>query len=226
MVPESAPRLRAIDALSRMSLRYGLDSVFYFMAAPPGRFDAGYDVNSPSCLRCIAELRRQEFQIGLHASYDSFDNPGMLAAEKRRMDKVLDGKLYGSRQHWLRFRVPHTWRHLEQVGLQDDSTMSYNEHGGFRCGTCHPFRPFDVEHDTELSIREVPLILKDSTLRRSLAPAQAEPRTLELAERCKRAEGVFTLLWHNSLLDSDRREWLKTYEHVLSRLSTLAGSTD
>jgi len=161
--PESAPRLKAIYALSEMSLRYRLDSVFYFMAATSSRFDAGYDLDSPPCRRCITELRRRGFEIGLHASYNSFDNPSMLAAEKRRLDSVLHGTACGSRQHWLRFRTPRTWRHLEQVGLQHDSTMSYVEHEGFRCGTCHPFRPFDVEQDRELDIWEVPLILKDTT---------------------------------------------------------------
>jgi len=223
-IPQSAPRFRAIYELAKMSLRYGLDSVFYLMAAPPGRFDDGYDLNSRYCRRCIARLRRQGFEVGLHASYDSFDSPSMLAAEKGRMEKVLDGKVYGSRQHRLRFKVPQTWRHLEQIGLQHDSTMSYAEYEGFRCGTCHPFRPFDGEQDRELSIREVPLVVKDNTLRvcRRLAPAQAEARILELAQRCKCVEGVFTLLWHNTLLDSDRRDWVATYEQVLSGLSVLA----
>gem|GEM_PF-4518201 len=71
------------------------------------------------------------------------------------------------------------------------------------------------------------LRIRDTTLRyhRRLETAQAAARTLEIAQRCRRVEGVFTLLWHNTLLDRDRRDWVKTYEQVLSGLSKLAGRT-
>jgi hypothetical protein len=226
-VPESAARFRAIGALAEMSQKYGLESAFYFMAAPRGRFEDGYDLKSGRCRRRIAGLRAQGFEVGLHASYDSFDNAAMLAAQKEQVEKVLGAKARGSRQHRLRFGVPRTWRHLEQAGLEYDTSMSFTETEGFRCGTCHPYRPFDVERDRELGIREVPLVLKDNTLRifRRLSPAQAEAMTLELARRCKLVEGVFTLCWHNSLLDSDRREWVRTYEQILAGLSRLAAAT-
>jgi len=223
--PWSARRYRAIGALAGLSRRHGLSSTFYFMAARPGRFDTGYDVGSRLCRRCIAGLRRDGHEIGLHGSYASFDNSDILAAEKRWLEEVVGGGLAGSRQHWLRFRVPHTWRLLEQAGLEHDSTMGWTEHEGFRCGTCHPFRPFDVEQDRELSIVEIPLVLKETTLMyyRGLLPDAAEALTFELARRCRQVEGVFTLLWHNMLLDREKREWVKTYGQILGGLARLAG---
>jgi hypothetical protein len=137
------------------------------------------------------------------------------------MDTLLGKTNYGGRQHFLRFQVPDTWRHWEQVGLSYDATLGYADHEGFRCGTCHPFRPFDVEQNRELDLWEVPLIVMDGTLHnyRQLTPEQGEARILELAHRCQQVEGTFTLLWHNSSLSGDWLPWSKVYRRVIRELA-------
>jgi len=149
-------------------------------------------------------------------------NPERLAAEKARLDAVLGETHYGGRQHYLRFQAPDTWRHWEQVGLAYDSTLAFADHEGFRGGTCHPFRPFDVQQDRELNLWEHPLIVMDRTLLnyRGLAPAQAVERVLQLARRCKSVEGDLILLWHNSLLARLPLE-VETYKQIVSQVTQM-----
>ena len=133
---------QGIQALARVSDEHGLNNdAFYFMAADHSPYDSGYDPASPPVRRRIEDLMEQGFELGLHPSYGAFDDPLRLAEEKARMDAVLGTTVYGGRQHYLRFRVPDTWRQWEQVGLTYDATMAYAEYAGFRCGTCFPFRP-------------------------------------------------------------------------------------
>ena len=167
----------------------------------------------------------QGFEIGFHPGYDTFNDPERLAEEKDRLDAVLGKTQYGGRQHFLRFQVPNTWRHWEQIGLTYDSTMTYADHEGFRCGTCHPFRPFDVEQNRELDLWEWPLIVMDGTLRqyRGLTPEQGQARILELARRCKQVGGTFTLLWHNSSLGGEWRPWAEVYRRVVGVLAEMQG---
>ena len=220
-----SPYLRGIFRLAELSRTYGLKSAFYFMAVGPSDMDSGYDVNSPLMRRTINALQEQGFEIGLHASYYSFNNPERLAAEKARLDKVLGKTRYGVRQHYLRFRAPDTWRHWEQVGFVYDSTVGYADHEGFRCGTCYPFRPFDVEQNRELNLWELPLIVMDGTLRwyHGFTPEQGEARILELAQRCKQVGGTFTLLWHNTSLDGEWRPWAEMYQRVVGKLAEMEG---
>ena len=194
LAPQRTPYLRGVRRLADLSRRHGLASAFYVMATEPSRYDSGYDPTSRRLRRCLSELTREGFELGYHASYDSLGKPSRLAIEKARLDSVLPTSRYGGRQHYLRFRVPDTWRDWESVGLAYDSTLTFADHEGFRCGTCHAYRPFDLERDREMDIREVPLIVMDGTLRqyRRLDPETAEAAVLALSDRCRAVEGTFT----------------------------------
>jgi hypothetical protein len=219
--PDRDPYFQGIRFLAGLSREHGVgNDAFYFMSAGLGPFGCGYNPASPLVKRCLEELREQGFEIGLHAGYHAFNDPERLVEEKGRLDAVLGETRYGGRQHYVRFQVPNTWRHWEQVGLSYDSTMTYADHEGFRCGTCHPFRPFDVEQNRELDLWEWPLIVMDGTLHdyRGLTPEQSEARILELARRCKQVEGTFTLLWHNSSLDGEWRAWGEMYRRVVEEI--------
>jgi hypothetical protein len=222
VAPAQTDYVRGIHSLADLSRGHSLDNdAFYFMANGLGPFGCGYNPTSSVVKKCIEDLREKGFEIGFHPSYNTFQNPAQLAEEKAHMDAVLGETNYGGRQHFLRFQVPDTWRHWEQVGLTYDSTLTYADHAGFRCGTCHPFRPFDVEQNRELDLLEVPLIVMDGTLRnyRDLTPEEGEARILELAQRCKQVEGTFTLLWHNTSLDGEWRPWREMYQRAVRMLA-------
>ncbi len=224
IAPRSGAYFRGILTLARMSKTYGLSNdAFYFMAVNPASQDSNYNPASPLVSECIQELREEGFEIGLHAGYDTLNNLQRLAEEKARLDAVLGSAQYGGRQHYLRFQVPQTWRHWDQVGLVYDSTMGYADHEGFRCGTCHAFRPFDLEEDRELDVWEQPLIVMDQTLKayRRLSPEQGEAQILELAQRCKRVGGTFTLLWHNTSLSREWHRWRDIYQRVVAKLAQM-----
>jgi len=217
--PSRDPYFQSLLALARISEETGLSTdAFYFMTALRAPYDDGYDPASQPISSLISDLRSRGFEIGLHAGYHTFNNPERLVIEKARLERLLGDGHFGGRQHYLRFRVPDTWRHWERVGLVYDSTMGYADHEGFRCGTCHLFRPFDIEQNRELDLLEYPLIVMDDTLRsyRRMTPKQSEKRILELARRCRQVEGTFTLLWHNTCLMSE--PWINIYCQIIRKL--------
>lgn len=227
VAPHRTQYARGIELLADWSREHGLtNDAFYFMAAGPGPMDGDYDVASDATRRIVDRLTGQGFEIGLHAGYDTLGNPERLAEEKARLDAVLGETHYGGRQHYLRFQVPDTWRHWEQAGLAYDATMGYADGEGFRCGTCHPYRPFDLTLDAELDVWEQPLIVMDATLfsYKRLLPDEADTRIGELAQRCKQVEGTFTMLWHNSSLSGEWEPWRQVYRHALGVLAKMQGA--
>jgi hypothetical protein len=220
LAPRRTTFYKGIFRLAEISRRHGMASAFYFMAADPGVHDNGYDPASRTVRGAIRRLRDLGFEIGFHPGYETLGNPERLATEKSRLDAVLRTSRYGGRQHFLRFRVPDTWRQWERLGLIYDSTMTFAGREGFRCGTCHAYRPFDIRADRVLDVQELPLIVMDGTLRyyQNLTPADAKRRVLELAQRCRVVEGTFTLLWHNSYLAG---EWGSHYETMITGLAGL-----
>lgn len=212
------PVYRAITDLAALSEDLGLRGGFYFMAAKPGKFDTGYNLRDPLLLRCIQELLNSNHEVGFHPSYYTFEDPALFSREQAAIAEVLGNGGFGGRQHYLRFKTPDTWRLWDQSGLKFDSTVGYADHEGFRCGTCHPFKPFDLARDTEMALVEIPLLAMDVTLKeyRSLTPEQGMERLALLCQRCKNVRGRFTLLWHNDSLHGEWERWSSMLKSTLS----------
>jgi hypothetical protein len=134
------------------------------------------------------------------------------------LELVLGKEVSGYRGHYLKIRVPHTWRILEQAGFEYDTTLSYADCAGFRNGMCHPFPPFDLEGNRELGIIEVPMIIMDICLLdvMRLDNEKAWDLAKSLLDEVRRYNGAISILWHNSNMFGDK---LKFYERILDYCS-------
>ena len=85
-----------------------------------------------------------------------------------------------------------------------DSTLGYAEQEGFRCGTAHDFPVFDLRSRRQLRLREQPLLAMDVTFAQyqGCSPVQTLERLCGLRDEVQRFGGDFTLLWHNSSLNT------------------------
>jgi len=221
---EHSPNFQNIWKLSNISKRHNIDCAFYFMTADYDTFNQNrYKLTSPWAKRMIMKLQELGFEIGFHAGYHTFDNFDLLMIERERLSKALGTEEFGGRQHYLRFQVPLTWQQWEEIGLIYDSTMVYAGYEGFRCGTCHMYRPFDIKQNCELKIWERPLIVMDQTLKqyRKLTPVQGKRQILKLAQKCKQVGGTFTLLWHNTSFCGEWEPWALMYREVVENLADM-----
>lgn len=219
--PQQDVFYKSIYDIAKLSEQHGFSSKFYFMAARRSRYQQGYSPFSELLKKCFVDLVQRGHKIGLHPGYDTLNAPKELMYEKQRLEHALGASVDEGRQHYLRFQAPFTWRHWEEAGFLYDSTMGFADFDGFRCGTCHPYHPFDIERDQEMKIQEIPLIVMDATLRlyRNLSPQQGRDRMIELASLCREVGGTFTLLWHNTSFHGEWRQWHAAYQDVLSELS-------
>ncbi|NWG08346.1 MAG: hypothetical protein HXY35_16845 [Chloroflexi bacterium] len=221
--PSKGEKYRAIYELANLSTRHGFTSRFYFMAAHASLKQQGYDPAMPMLQTVYKFLLEEGHEIGFHPGYTTFLAPSVLESEKKRLEQAFGTQITGGRQHFLRFKVPDTWRDWQQTGMQYDSTLGYADREGFRCGTCHPYRPFDLENDREMQLLEIPLIVMDTTLieYRKLTLAQSHDRILELARACVEVEGMFTLLWHNVTMVGKHAAWGNMYANILPELKDI-----
>jgi len=159
-------------------------------------------------------------EVGFHAGYYAYNDLDRFMVEKTGIENSLGLSLKGGRQHYLRFKVPVTWRIWQEAAFEYDSTVGYADHEGFRCGTCHPFKPYDIENDREIDILEFPLITMDGTLRdyRELSCDEGFNIIMSLAEKCRQVKGTYTILWHNSL-GGYYQDWTDLYKRFIDVLS-------
>ncbi|MEP3825953.1 MAG: polysaccharide deacetylase family protein [Marinobacter sp.] len=201
------------DWLMTQSEENGLTSAFYFIC---GRTDASkdakYDPEMPQIRKLMREIHRRGHEIGLHPSYNTYNRPEEIAKEADRLRKVcgeegIQQTEWGGRMHFLRWDQAITQKAWADAGMSYDSTLSYADRPGFRCGTCFEYPAFDAATDKPLKLRIRPLVAMDCTViaERYLGLGSTEAayeKFNELKNKCRKVGGVFTLLWHNSFFSS------------------------
>lgn len=176
---------------------YGFRSTFYLCGKKRHRLDPNYDVRTKEIRKALRKLHSMGFEIGVHGSYTSYLDFNKLSEEKEILEKALGNKIAGNRQHFGRFKVPHTWRIHEKL-FDYDSTTGYINMSGFRASICFPFRVYDALEKKELDLVEVPFTTSDGTLfgPMRLSKEDAWQDTKKLMDEVRKNNGVIVLDWH------------------------------
>jgi peptidoglycan/xylan/chitin deacetylase (PgdA/CDA1 family) len=196
--------------------RFGAKSTFYFMAQSPGDPDYSYDIED--CRESLGEITDRGWEVGLHGGYSVYNDPTGILEQKEHLERTLNKKITGYRNHFLQFLVPETWEHLQKAGFHYDTTLGYADCTGFRNGMCHPFRPYNLTLNHTIDIVEIPLTIMEETLSdyMNLGSADAWKITTRLIDTVADCHGVITLLWHNHQLAGNQRQF---YERILTYCS-------
>lgn len=200
------------DWIMNVSEERGLTSAFYFICGrTDAKHDADYEPEHPAIRRLMRRIHERGHEIGLHPSYNTYMNPGTLAAEAHRLrvicaEEGIEQSEWGGRMHYLRWKHPTTMRAWDAAGMTYDSTLGYADHPGFRCGTCFEYPAFDAVEGRELSLRIRPLVMMECSLLSpeylNLELADVRNRLFCLRKRCEVVSGIYSVLWHNSELSS------------------------
>jgi len=179
----------------------GARSAYYFLADNASQQGADYAVDAFAVVATMKTMASMGHEIGFHAGFLTYDDAQRFHSELSRV-RSAGLPIAGGRQHYLRWQTPATWRLWEAEGLTYDATLGYSSAAGFRCGTCLPFHPYDIENDREMSLWEWPLMFMDATYVMSWSEGT---KVLDrVSQECRRYGGVLVLLWHNG-------NWSKLY---------------
>ncbi|GFZ33711.1 hypothetical protein CSC2_42370 [Clostridium zeae] len=210
------------EYIADMEKRLGFTSTFYFMTGGETNFDNKYIYNDKRVIDLIADLERDGFECGYHGSFNSYNDYLKMKEEKINLDSIVKSEEYGIRQHFLRFSAPFTWRIQEKLGFLYDCTLSFADSEGFRCGICHPYKPFDILENRVLDIWEIPLIVMETSIMDSRYSGygldEATEKVKFLINQVEAYSGIFTFLWHNSSLDRFNPQvsrWNSVYEQIM-----------
>jgi len=194
--------------------------LFFFLIGNRNRFDKNISHKNKSFRQLIAKMA-SVCEVGIHPSYSSNEKLWLFQAEKERLEKIIQGPITKSRQHYLKLKFPQTYQNALKSGITDDYTMGFPSLAGFRAGTCTSFHFFDLTHDRQTKLIVHPFQVMDVTLKNYLHLDSEKAWELieELMLEVKKMDGTFICLWHNeSLKDSDQwLGWLKVFEQILEK---------
>ncbi len=181
---------------------------FFFLLADRSRFDINVDYRREELHDRILEMREAGAEVGIHPGYRSHSHPSILSMEISRLQAIMEEPVVHSRQHYLKFELPLTYRRLLENGILHDYSMGFADVPGFRAGTSMPFPWFDLITNTETALLVHPVVVMDSTLQTylRLTPSQALERIDNLRNEVRLNGGQFTSLWHNETV-AERGIW-------------------
>ena len=206
---------RNFNKIMDLEEKYGARSSFYFLATTTDIRRFRYNIEDLKDE--LGQIDERGWEVGLHGGYYAYNDFEEILREKQRLEQVLGRKVMGYRNHYLRFEVPGSWEKLEKAGFRYDTTLGYSERVGFRNGICHPFRPYNLNTDREVSILEIPLAIMDCTLFESV---KTDDEAWELAKRLIDSvaayKGVLCLNWHSDVFNCPFKEtWELMYKKIL-----------
>lgn len=202
--------------LDALHLYCRLKPYYFFLVA---KNSSTYDKNIPTTSRKFRELIEYyagTYTVGIHPSWQSGDDENLLKEEIEWLEVVADREISASRQHYLRFELPGTYRQLIRRGISKDFSMGYGGINGFRASVASCFKWYDLEKEQATSLTVYPFCFMDATayFNEKLTPQQAYNELMQLYSAVRKVNGMLITIWHNHLLGSNTAsaEWRQMFE--------------
>lgn len=195
---------------------------YFFLVA---RKQVGYDKNTPTdkrAFRSLIEYYAGTYKAGLHPSWQSGDDPGLLREEREWLEAVADTGIIRSRQHYIRMTLPGTYRELIKVGIEKDFSMGYGSINGFRASVCSSFAWYDLVQDAATPLLVYPFCFMDanSFFEQNDSPQQAYAELVKYYEQVRRLNGMMISIWHNNILGTHKqfKGWRDLFELFMKEM--------
>ena len=168
-----------------------------------------YKRHRATLAHAIREIDRAGWEIGLHGTYYSATEPGVLKAQKAELEQCLGHKVQTTRQHYLQYDPRLSPALQAQAGFLADSTQGFNDLVGFRAGASFPYPCWDWQALQPLPLLEIPLHVQDGALfRQNPSADDAIKAALAAMESVQQVGGCLTILWHPIWLAREPGLWV------------------
>ncbi len=198
--------------------KYKIDVIYFFLLGDYGINDKNLPSNNRNFQKLIKHLADYA-EVGIHPSFGSHDDSYQLKKEISRLTNITHREIINSRQHYARLHFPDTYKTLIENGIQNDYSMGYHNQLGFRASISTPFFWYDLESESETSLKIYPYIFSETSLRYSLKlnPAEALKAIKPVIDEIKRTGGTFTSMFNNESLGNygEWEGWKELYEEVV-----------
>lgn len=205
------PYYYTVDWMMGVNEKRGNRIAFYFIPEVTDIvMDDTCSIYDDAVKAMMMRIARRGHEIGIHPGYHTYRNKNRVVSGLHRLQRVLEEleisqQIAGGRHHYLRWST-HTPAIWDAAGLDYDSTLSYADCAGFRCGTSHEYPMFDLHGRLPLRVRQRPLICMEASVTDYMGYGLTEA-ALEKMKALKRSvqafNGCFTLLWHNSYFENE-----------------------
>ncbi len=210
----------SFDWMDQLHQQFDLRPIYFFLIS---KTTGKYDKNISPSMRSMKQLIREHsdrYSIGIHPSWQSGDDPEKLKLEILRLGHISGKKIISSRQHFIRFSLPKTYRQLIELDIGSDFSMGYGSINGFRASVASPFFWYDLEREEQTKLLLYPFCFMEanSFYEQKVSTEQAFDELRHYFDIVKSVNGTLITIWHNSFLGTARQftGWREMYKKFIS----------
>lgn len=209
------------DDIINYHKKYKLCTILFFLVGRYDMYDRNVSIYHPDFRRLIKYMA-DDVKVGWYSSYASTYNPHLLVEEKKCMEGILYYPVTRSLQYFVKLHLPDTYRNLIELDIEEDYSMGFPDHIGFRAGTCTPFLFYDLKNDALTPLKLFPFSASISALKHymKLSKKEIQQELLNLMREVKAVQGTYIFIMNNKVLSQDLAEegWRAIYETLLDNL--------
>ena len=209
------------DYIIQSSEKNNLETIFFILIGNYSMFDRNISYLNSKFQKLIKKISSHH-EIGLHSSYTSNFKYQNVSIEKFRLENIIGHRVTKNRQHYIKLNIPLTYQNLLNSKIDEDFSMGYPDHYGFRAGTANSFYFFDLNKNIQTSLLIRPFVVMDVTFKYYLKLNFDDIKIVmeELINKVKKVDGCFVSIWHNESFSSSKYDtnWVQLYEKMISIL--------
>jgi len=209
-----------LDALHR---QYHLEPIYFFLVAEKkGEFDKNIGPHK-NVMWKLVKKHAALYKIGIHPSWQSNAKASVLKNELDWLTEMSGLKNISlSRQHYIKFSLPDTYRALINAGIHNEYSMGYGSINGFRASITSSFFWYDLEKEVQTSLRIHPFCFMDanSYYEQKQNAEQAYEELIHYYSICKTVNGTLITIWHNNFLGTAKEfeGWKEIYSTFIAQV--------
>ncbi len=216
------------DWIDELNVANNLKPRYFFLVPDKlGKYDRNI-LPTEKAMRSLIQRHAEKYDIGVHPSWQSGDHAPLIKYEIHTLENITKKKITASRQHFIRFELPETFRRLQESGITEDFSMGYGSINGFRASIASPFYLFDLEKNESTGLLLYPFCYMEanSFYEQKDEPMEALHEMSHYYNEVKKVNGTLIMIWHNTFLGTDERfkGWRDVYAQFVREISREGGA--
>lgn len=195
----------AYDWMDQLHLQFNLEPRYFFLvAAQTGKYDKNISPGT-KVMESLIRAHNSKYAIGIHPSWQSGDDSSLLQQEIQTLQTIAGKEITCSRQHFIRFSLPDTYRLLIAAGIKEDYSMGYGSINGFRASVASSYYWYDLEKEEQTGLLLHPFCYMEanSYYEQGISSGKAIDEILYFLNEVKKVNGKLITIWHNTFLGTE-----------------------
>ena len=210
------------DWLDALHEKYSLKPKYFFLVASKiGKYDKNILPGNQQ-MKSLINLHAKKYETGIHPSWQSGDDHEKIKLEILKLGHISGKQILSSRQHYIRFSLPTTFRHLIDAGIESDYSMGYGNINGFRASVASSFYWYDLDKEEQTNLRLHPFCFMEanSFFEQKFSAQQALEEMRQYRDIIKSVDGTMITIWHNTFLGTGKLfdGWREIYAQFIDEL--------